>query len=628
MFSVLLALIGYSVAWYLPGMAPTDYEEGDTVPLSVNRLTSSGHGHGKNSILGIDYYNSHLHFCEPKGGKKSQGGSLGAILFGDRIYSSPITLQMMKNEECRFLCTAEYSSLDADVVVEKIMQGFEQHWLVDGLPAAGVNSDGEVTSSNGFPLGRPVDLSGESYEEAELNNHFDIVVKYHFNQAVQKYRVVGVQVQGSSRNTQISEADFKCSVEGKEESTVTLRTDHTQPRKVSFSYSVKWEPSETPWGTRWDQYLQGSEPKINWFALVNTTLLVVVLCTICNAVLTRMLRKDIARYNHVDLGSDDIPDEMGWKLVAGDVFRAPSHPQAYAIAIGSGCQMLVTMMATLFLAMLGFLSPANRGSFTTSLLLLNTVFGGIGGYVSAVAYKTWGGTRWKANLLLTPLVIPAIGFGFFMCINLLLVIHDASGAVPLSSMVVLLLIWGGISLPLSLVCGFFGFKKNLPYPPNMRVNQIARQIPPQPWYFRKLPMMLFGGIIPVLAVSLQLRYIMSAIWFQRIYYMFGFLFFSTVAMIILSASSSLLALYYTLVSENYRWQWTTFCVAGSPGIYVFLYSCYYMAFSMSLQTFTGRALYLAYSFLVSMLCFLALGSVGSITSYFLVRRIYESIKVD
>lgn len=36
-----------------------------------------------------DYYYPSFHFCEPEGGPKKQSESLGAILFGDRIFNSP-----------------------------------------------------------------------------------------------------------------------------------------------------------------------------------------------------------------------------------------------------------------------------------------------------------------------------------------------------------------------------------------------------------------------------------------------------------------------------------------------------------------------------------------------------------
>ena len=49
-----------------------------------------------NKILGLvsyDYYDDRLGFCRPHGTIKAQSGSLGSILFGDRIYNSPLEVR-------------------------------------------------------------------------------------------------------------------------------------------------------------------------------------------------------------------------------------------------------------------------------------------------------------------------------------------------------------------------------------------------------------------------------------------------------------------------------------------------------------------------------------------------------
>lgn len=61
--------------------------------------------------------------------------SLGSILFGDRILTSPFDLRMAKNESCKALCTANYPPESVDFVRERIEQGYSLNWLVDGLPA-------------------------------------------------------------------------------------------------------------------------------------------------------------------------------------------------------------------------------------------------------------------------------------------------------------------------------------------------------------------------------------------------------------------------------------------------------------------------------------------------------------
>lgn len=80
---LILALITASHCFYLPGVAPHDFAVGDPVPLLVNALSA------KDSLISYDYYYAQFHFCMPSGGPVAQGESLGSILFGDRLYSSP-----------------------------------------------------------------------------------------------------------------------------------------------------------------------------------------------------------------------------------------------------------------------------------------------------------------------------------------------------------------------------------------------------------------------------------------------------------------------------------------------------------------------------------------------------------
>ena len=80
--------INVSAAFYLPGVAPHDYTVDDPVALYVNSLTPMSNSQVK-SVISYDYYYDKLHFCKPDGGPQKQSESLGSILFGDRIFTSP-----------------------------------------------------------------------------------------------------------------------------------------------------------------------------------------------------------------------------------------------------------------------------------------------------------------------------------------------------------------------------------------------------------------------------------------------------------------------------------------------------------------------------------------------------------
>ena len=84
-------------------------------------------------------------------------------------------------------------------------------------------------------------------------------------------------------------------------------------------------------------------------------------------------------------------ERLTWSLytpqVHGDVFRAPTNPGLLACYVGTGVQLIGMSVVTMLFAVLGFLSPANRGGLMTAMLLLFVFMGVVGGYFSARLYK-------------------------------------------------------------------------------------------------------------------------------------------------------------------------------------------------------------------------------------------------
>ena len=77
----------------------------------------------------------------------------------------------------------------------------------------------------------------------------------------------------------------------------------------------------------------------------------------------------------------------GGVQVHGDVFRAPTNSSLLAVYVGTGSQLLGMALVTMVFAVLGFLSPANRGGLMTAMLLLFAFMGIVGGYFSGRLYK-------------------------------------------------------------------------------------------------------------------------------------------------------------------------------------------------------------------------------------------------
>lgn len=633
----LLTFSGAVSAFYLPGVAPTSYKKGQQVPLNVNRLTPGevATDHQLHSVFSFDYYHPAFKFCKPEGEPKYVSESLGSILFGDRIMSSPYDLKMLEdNGVCKALCEKqEFNDKSARFVNARILDFYNLNWLVDGLPAGIPWTDGSTNTSyfqRGFPLGS-LDEQGTAY----LHNHYDINIDYH-EAGKDKYRVVGVRVYPSSRadNQDLGGGKGNC---GNRDTSPPLALSETANTDVTWTYAVYWEPSTTAWATRWDPYLHVFSPSIHWFSLVNSAVIVMFLVAMVAAILMRALKKDFARYQRLETfnlddlsgadgnAEDGVQEDSGWKLVHGDVFRTPRNPLMLSVFLGNGSQLFVITATTIAFALFGFLSPSNRGSLGTVMLLLWTIFSFIGGYVSARVYKTFGGEAWKKNIALTPTLIPGIVFSMFFLLNLFLWAKSSSGAVPFTTMLVILGIWFVISLPLSFAGSWIGFKHSVsnpvatwkiygdlyqtpqPVTPPVRVNQIPRQIPPAPTYLRPLPSMALVGVLPFGAIFVELYFVLNNIWFGKVYYMFGFLFLCYGIMIITCAAVTMLLVYFLLCAENYHWQWRAFLTAGASAGYVFINALLYWMSKLSFGSFTGAVLYLGYSALLSFLFFILTG---------------------
>jgi len=278
-------------------------------------------------------------------------------------------------------------------------------------------------------------------------------------------------------------------------------------------------------------------------------------------------------------------------------------------------------------ALLGFLSPANRGGLLTATLLLFVLMGVPAGYGASRTFKSLRGVEWRALTLLTATAYPAAIFVVFTLLNLALWSHGSTGAVPAGTFVALLAMWFCVSLPLVFVGAFLGFKRPLPAPPT-RTNEIPRQIPPQGWFLGRAVTMAVGGVLPFGAVFIELFFIMTSVWLQRFYYVFGFLALVLLLLVITCAEISIVLCYFQLCAEDHAWWWRAFLNSGAAGLYLLAYSGIYYCTQLEISGFVPLLLYVGYMALASLLFFLITGTVGFLACWWFVWTIFGSVKVD
>ena len=112
-------------AFYLPGVAPIDYERDDLVYVKVNKLSSAV------TQMPYDYYS--LPYCTPERVKHA-AENLGEVLRGDRIENSLYSLEMRFDDQCKVQCRKTLSEKEAKTMESMIRDEYRVQMILDNLP--------------------------------------------------------------------------------------------------------------------------------------------------------------------------------------------------------------------------------------------------------------------------------------------------------------------------------------------------------------------------------------------------------------------------------------------------------------------------------------------------------------
>eukprot|EP00898_Chlorokybus_atmophyticus_P008168 jgi/Chlat1/8352/Chrsp80S07791 len=628
---VVALLLASASAFYLPGVAPLDFDKGDWVNVKVNKLSST------KTQLPYDYYS--LPFCKPDRINKS-AENLGEVLRGDRIENSVYWLDIREDEQCKYICKIDaLSKQQASAFQSRIDDDYRVNMILDNLPVAMVkmredNGHPIKTYERGYPVGFKAAIEENGPEKHFLHNHLRFTILYHKDPLTDKARIVGFEVEPFSvKHEYDSPFDMEkpvlntCNPGRMQYVTHGLPPQQVETgEEVIFTYDVLFKVSDIRWASRWDTYLLMTDDQIHWFSIINSLMIVLFLSGMVAMIMMRTLHRDISKYNQLET-QDEAQEETGWKLVHGDVFRPPSQPGLLSVYVGTGVQLFGMAVITMVFALLGFLSPANRGGLTTAMLLLFVFMGLFAGYYSARFYKMFKGTEWKNNTVKTAVMFPGVVFAVFFVLNAVCWAEKSSGAIPFGTMFALMFLWFGISVPLVFVGSYFGFKKPVPEDP-VRTNKIPRQIPEQAWYMKPLFSIMIGGILPFGAVFIELFFILTSIWLHQFYYIFGFLFIVFLILIITCAEITIVLCYFQLCSEDYHWWWRAYLTSGSSALYLFLYAAFYFFTKLDIDKMVSGILYFGYMFIISYSFFVLTGTIGFYACYLFVRTIYAAVKID
>ncbi|KAL1851721.1 hypothetical protein VTK73DRAFT_9364 [Phialemonium thermophilum] len=439
---------------------------------------------------------------------------------------------------------------------------------------------------------------------------------------------------------------------------------------IPYTYSVYFrEDNSVDWSHRWDLYFVNQEEgsKIHWLAIINSLIICGLLTGIVLMILAKTIRTDIKAYkessaekgkgkasrsktpklaekslglldqdgsvdNDADLSSDDeaLEDVTGWKLLHGDVFRPPVYGALLAPLIGSGMQLLFMAAGLVLLSALGILNPSFRGGFISFAVGLFIFAGLFSGYFSARVYKTFGGKDWVRNTVVTVVLFPGMLFGVVFVLNLFVWAQASSTAIPFGTLVAIIFLWLGFDGPLVYLGSYYGYVRAGAWDHPTKTSAIPRQIPQQAWYIKGAQSVLLAGLIPFAVIFIELLFVFQSVWQDKsgYYYVFGFLAVVSTILVLTVAEVTVVTIYIQLCSENYHWWWQSFLVGGGSALWVFLYSVWYYFTKLHITGFVSSMLFFSYSFMACCVYGLLTGTVGFLSTYVFLRRIYGAIKAD
>lgn len=610
-----------------PGVAPVDYQPKLPIDIIVDTATS------RKTQLPFAYYK--LPVCKPNDTKfKGKRKNLGEIFMGNSQQAlSPYSISVLKDQTCTVLCEKELDYKLMKRLKKLIAREYTVNLSMDGLPAHVPRKNGSVI--RGYPIGSKLVNEAVNSVEYLLHNHLRFIIEYNDDSAAPGHiRIVGFKVKpvsiahDSEKNSCGTEP-----VRNMESTLLPIKVDKKSKDKtltVTYSYDVHWKKVDLPWTDRWDVFLLSNpdDSTAHHMSILNSFMIVIFLSTCISIILVKALRKDLAVYNGLDIDAGEEEDESGWKMIHGDVFRPPStSPMALGVLVGTGSQIGAAILLTLVLSQTKLINPAMKGQALSNIILLYVFSGTISGYLSARIFKFCGGKNWKMNTLVTATAFPGVLMTMFLILNVFLSVYGSSKTMSFFTIACGFLLWVCVSSPLVFLGSFLGFKRD-PISVPTRTNQIARVIPPQHTLLGSTYSSLLIGALPFSCAVIEIYFLMCSIWMNQYYYLMGYLLTITILIGLCSMLTAIIMCYLRLTGEDHRWWWKAFADSASCGLWVFLYSIWYLCKRLQLVGVLPYIVYLSYMAMVSLTVGLYTGAISFLGTFAFNRIIYNAVKLD
>ncbi|XP_053651003.2 transmembrane 9 superfamily member 1 [Cherax quadricarinatus] len=563
------------------------YTDNDEVILYVNKVGPYFNPHET-------YHYYQLPVCRPKI-IEHKSLTLGEVLDGDRMAKSDYKIRYKENIQNRKLCDLILSEQEVQYLREAIEEHYYYEFVINDIPVR--DFIGHLEESGFIPHTHKVFLW--------THQHFNI---YYNGDKI-------IYVNATKEHSPISLDDVEA------------------PLTVKITYSVTWISTTVSYADRGHLIQDNSffprSLEIHWLSIINSMVLVFLLMGFVVIILTRVLKNDFARYNVDDEVRDEVDsDDYGWKIIHTDVFRFPKRKSLFSSILGVGCQFLAVTIGIIGMALLGMFNVHRHGAMNSAAIFLYALASVIAGYVSSSYFRMMGGTTWVSNVNLTTVLFAGPFFLIWSVQNTVAWAYQSTQALPFTTIILLFLVWLCIGYPLTVFGGIIGKNGVTEFNFPCRTKNIAREIPPVPWYRSHWAHFAVGGFLPFSAISVEMYYIFSTLWGREQYTLYGILGVVFVILLSVTACVSIALTYFQLAAEDYRWWWRSVFSAGSTGGFVLMYCLFYYLKRSNMSGGLQTIEFIGWSLLTCYVFFLTLGTVSFFASLAFVKYIYRNIKMD
>eukprot|EP00882_Tetradesmus_deserticola_P008078 GHRQ01008508.1.p1 GENE.GHRQ01008508.1~~GHRQ01008508.1.p1 ORF type:complete len:612 (+),score=239.25 GHRQ01008508.1:279-2114(+) len=539
-------------------LADHTYKQNDPVPLYAAKV-----GPFANPSETYEYYK--LPYCKPKDGVRYKTLGMGEVVDANRMVTTPYQLNFLVERKGEKTCEKTLTDEDMSKFRRAVMDDWYFQMYYDDLPVWGFIGKVE----------KIIPKAGQPEYKFFLFTHIDFEVKYNGDNVVE----INV-LTDPNQAVDISE--------------------NTKDVKVQFSYSVKWTQTTITFDDRLQRYerfpLNPIHLEIHWFSIINSCVTVLLLTGFLATILMRVLKADFVKFSREDASMEE--EESGWKYIHGDVFRFPPSKSLFCAFVGTGTQIFFLSLFIFALALIGVFYPYNRGALFTALIVLYALTACIAGYVATSYYVQMEGHGWVQNILVTCFCYCGPFFCMFMFLNTVAIVYRSTAALPFGTIVIILVIWGLVTIPLTVAGGIAGKNNKADFAAPCRTNKYPREVPELPWYRTAFPQMLMAGFLPFSAIYVELYYIFASVWGHKVYIIWSILLIVYIILIIVTAFITVALTYFQLAVEDHRWWWRSFLCGGSTAMFVYGYCFYYFYARSGMSGFMQTSFFFGYNAMV------------------------------